>query len=217
MVHMVFHSRERGLQLNYCPPPLLEMALNVRALKREFEIRTWSRIIGENPYVAVLQITGGRAWGRSNMTARILGEDKGLQSVGVRFASPKAAREGALRTRYVGLSELFRGVPSAVVYGNDVGDVVRVLKRARQSIDGGMLVGGRFGDTIITARVWEEVLGSEGERAEWERLARVLGSPPGFVRVLDASSKGLYQALESGGGAAKLVRVLDRVGETETS
>lgn len=191
----------------------LKMALNVSALRREFEIRTWSRIIGENPYVAVVQITGGRAWGRTNVKARVLGDDKDRPTVGARFAVPKAAREGAMRTRYVGLAELFRGGPSAVIYGNEVDDVVRVVKRAQSVIDGGVLIGGRFGDAIVTSRVWEDVLNSEGERAEWVKFVQVLGTPPGFVRVLDHSAKGLAQSLDSAGGAARLSRVLDRMGD----
>lgn len=190
------------------------MPFNVSALKREFEIRKWSKIIGENPYVAVLQITGGRAWGRTNVKARVLGEDMNRSSVGARFASPKYAREGAKRTRYVGLSELFRGLPSAVVYGNDVDVVVRVLKRAKSIIDGGLLAGGKFGDAIVTSRIWEEVLKSDGERAEWVRFVQVLGTPPGFVRILDHGAKGLHQTLHNAGGAARLARVLDRMSET---
>lgn len=187
------------------------MAFNVNALKREYEIRTWTRIIGKNPYVAVLQLTGGRAWGRTNVKARILGEDQGLPTVDTRFAIPKFAREGAQRTRYVGLSELFRGMPSAVVYGDDVDDVVRVVKRAQEVLDGGLLVGGRFGDAIITRRVWDQVLESEGERAEWVKLVQVIATPPGFVKVLDTSARGLSQVVEQAGGAARLVRVLDQV------
>lgn len=190
------------------------MPFNVSALKREFEIRKWSKIIGEKPYVAVLQVTGGRAWGRTNIKARVLGNDSGRPSVGARFAAPKYAREGAIRTRYVGLAELFRGSPSAVVYGNDVDDVVRVVKRAKDVIDGGILVGGKFGDTIITSRIWEEVLQSEGERAEWIKLVQVLAMPPGFVRVLDHGTKGLHQTLQNAGGAARLSRVLDRISES---
>lgn len=190
------------------------MALKISALRREFEIRTWSKIIGEHPYVAVVQATGGRAWGRTNVKARVLGEDKDRPTVGARFASPKAAREGAMRTRYVGLSELFRGGPSAVVYGSEVDDVVRVVKRAKKVIDGGVLVGGRFGNAIVTSRVWEEVLQSEGEHAEWVKFVQVLSTPPAFVRVLDHGARGLVQSLETAGGAARLARVLDRMDES---
>lgn len=189
------------------------MALNVRALKREFEVRTWKRIIGDNPYVAVVQITGGRTWGRTNIKARILGDEKDSPTVGVRFAVPRAAREGALRTKYVGLSELFRGSPSAVVYGSEIDNVVKVLRRARNVIDGGILVGGRFGDAIITSRVWADVLASEGERAEWAKFVQVVGAPPGFVDVLDRNAKGLAQTLENAGGAQRLARVVERMGE----
>lgn len=189
------------------------MSLNVRALKREFEVRTWSRIITENPYVAVIQITGGRAWGRTNMKARVLGDEKGLSTVNARFAVPKAAREGALRSRYVGLSELFRGGPCAVVYGNNVDDVVKVVKRAQDVIDGGIVVGGRFGNAIVTSRVWDDVLKSEGERAEWAKFVHVIGAPPKFLNILDRNAKGLAQNLEKAGGAQRLARVLERMSD----
>lgn len=187
------------------------MSLNVQALKREFEIRTWSRIIGGHPYVAVVHITGGRSWGRANTKARVLGDSPG--AVGARFASAKHAREGARRTRFVGLAELFRGCPAAVVYGADAEAVAGAARRARDVIDGGVLVGGRFGDEIVTARAWEAVLRSEGRRAEWARLVRVLAAPPALARVLDAGGRGLAQSVEAAGGAARLARVLDRVAE----
>ncbi|CAN8072926.1 unnamed protein product [Agarophyton chilense] len=171
-------------------------------------VRTWSKIIKDNPYVAVIQMTGGRAWGRTNMKHRILQERRDSPHVNARFAVLSAAREGILRTPYVGLSELFRGSPCAVVYGDDIGDVVCVVKSATKQIAGGVLVGGKFGDGIVTARAWETVLSSEGERAEWVKLVGVLAAKPALLNVLDRQNLGLFNTLKSGGGS-KLVRVLD--------
>ncbi|KAI0565775.1 hypothetical protein FGB62_14g040 [Gracilaria domingensis] len=189
------------------------MSLSVHALRREFEIRTWSKIIKDNPYVAVVQMTGGRAWGRTNMKHRILKERRDSPHVNTRFAIPRAAREGSLRTPYVGLSELFRGGPCAVVYGDDIDDVVCVIKSATKQIDGGVLIGGKFGDGIVTARTWETVLSSEGERAEWAKLIAVLGAKPSLLNVLESPHRGLLNTLKSSNGS-KLVRVL---GSIETS
>lgn len=185
------------------------MPLTVNALKREFEIRTWQRILRDSPYVAVFHLTAGRAWGRTNMKARVLASDRPL--VGARFAAGKYAREGARRTRYVGMAELFRGMPSAVVYGGEVDDVVRVVKRAQVVIDGGVLVGGRFGEDVVGSRVWQSVLDSEGERAEWGKLVGLLATPPAVLRVLEGSGSGLCRSLENASGGKRLVRVLDQI------
>lgn len=192
------------------------MAFNVRALKREFEARKWASIIGDYPYVAVLQIVGGRAWGRTNMRARVLGPEKDSESVGARFASAKFAREGAGRTRFEGMAELFRGMPAAVVYGTELDEVVRVVKRARGCVDGALLVGGRFGQQIVGWRQWEEVLESEGEAAEWGRFLSAFGRPPGVMGVLDGSARGLYQAVEGAGGGQRLIRAVERISDGST-
>lgn len=191
------------------------MALSITILRREFEVRTWSKIIEQNPYVAVVQITGGRAWGRSNMKARILGKHMGAEDVCARYAISRAAREGASRTKFNALSALFRSSGCAVIYGHKVQPVVEVVKRAREQLDGGILVGGRFGNDVVTARVWEMVLESDGEKAEWGKFYSVLARQPGVVDVLDRSSAGLVDAIREGGGANRLSRVLDRVGERE--
>lgn len=183
------------------------MTLQVHALRREFEVRTWTNIINKNPYVAVVQITGGRAWGRTNLKHRILQQNSGSPHVGARFAVPSAAREGALRTPYAPLSELFRSGPCAVVYGDRIDDVVCVVKRAKDQIDGGVLIGGKFGTGIITARTWNTVLESEGELAEWTRFVAVLGRKPALIDALDGRSAGLVNALQAG-GARRLTNVL---------
>lgn len=191
------------------------MALSVTKLRREFEVRIWAKIIEQNPYVAVVQITGGRAWGRSNLKARILGEQLGSDDVGVRYAIPKSAREAATRTRFDSLGVLFRAGGSAVIYGQKIGPVVEVVKRARRTIDGGILIGGRFGENIVTARVWEMVLESDGEEAEWAKLFSVLSRRPPIVDVLERNSAGLVDALREGSRAQRLSNILNRMGEGE--
>ncbi|PXF42191.1 hypothetical protein BWQ96_08111 [Gracilariopsis chorda] len=189
------------------------MTLQVHALRREFEVRTWTNIINKNPYLAVVQITGGRAWGRTNMKHRILQQNSQSPHVNARFAIPRAAREGALRTQYKGLSELFRSGPCAVVYGDRIDDVVCVVKRATDQIDGGVLIGGKFGKGIITARTWETVLNSEGELAEWARFAAVLGRRPALIDALEGRGRGLLNVLEAA-GARRLTTVLDNMQNT---
>lgn len=186
------------------------MSISVSALRREYEIRKWVGVLQTFPYIAVIQITGGRCWGRTNMKSRILEKST---DVNTRFAVPKCAREAALRTRFTGLSELFRGAPSAVVWGDDVDKVVEVVKRAVGVIDGGVVVGGRFGERIATARVWQTVLDSGGEKEEWGKLVGVLGKTPGVVQVLQRQQRGVLDAVEGGG---KLVRVLDRIHPLES-
>lgn len=96
------------------------------------------------------------------------------------------------------------------MYGDDVECVVDVVKRAMDLIDGSVLLGGRFGDGIITARVWEEVLESEGETAEWCKFLAILGRRPEVVDVLSAGSRGLVDALGSG-GPRRLVNVVGKI------
>lgn len=189
------------------------MALNIRALKREFEIRTWRTIIEANAYVAVIQISGGRAWGRTNMKSRIIGplRDEG-EGVDARFAVGRLAREGAQRTRFKGLEALFRGGSSAVVFGNGINEVVEGVRRAKKEIDGGFVVGGRFGERIVTGGIWDEVLESDGERAEWARFLKVVGAgTPAVAALLSRGSPGLVDALELAGGAARLTNVVSRI------
>lgn len=191
------------------------MALSVVKLRREYEVRLWSKIIEQNPYVAVVQVTGGRAWGRTNMKARLLGKHLNTEGVNTRYAVPRAAREGALRTRFNEMSTLFRSAGSAVIYGREVADVVAVVKEATKRLDGGVLLGGRFGNNVVTANVWRTVLESEGETAEWGKLVGVLARRPPVVDVLDRSAGGLLDALGKGGRARRLSNVLERMGETQ--
>lgn len=192
------------------------MSFSISALRREFHVRQWSTILRENPYIAVVQLTGGRAWGRTNMKARVLGEHVG-RDVGARFAVPKVVRAAAEQTKFKGIAELFRSAPSAVVYGTDVEAVAAVVANARKILDGAILVGGRFGDALVTPKTWEKVLESDGELAEWTRFVQVLAAPPAFLRVLDGNAAGLVQSVDAGAGAAKLVRVLDRHAEAGAS
>lgn len=211
------------------------MSFTVRALRREFEVRKWSKIIERHPYVAVLQMTDGPMWGRTNMKARLLGPDHdpsrppislslsppddsspsisthGVHSVPIdaRFAVPRHAREGALRTSFVGLSPLFRSAGSAVVYGTELARVTAAVKRSREVLKHAELVGGRFGNNVVTARTWNEVLESEGELAEWTRLLSVLQmDAPGLVHTLELQGSQLVTALQGGGGQ-RVVRVLE--------
>lgn len=188
------------------------MALSVVKLRREYEVRIWRKIIEESPYIAVVQSTGGRSWGRTNMKAQILGGHLNNKSVGARYAIPKAAREGAMRTRFNQLSMLFRTSGSAVVYGHEVGPVVEVVKKARELINGSLLLGGRFGNDVVTARAWETILESDGEVAEWGRLIAVLDRPPQIIQMLDRSSQGLLGALTQGGRAHQLAHVIEQIG-----
>lgn len=191
------------------------MSFNVRTLRKLHEVRNWSKIIEENPYVAVVQVTGGRAWGRTNMKSRILGKHYGSEHVGARYAVPKVAREGIKRTRFVGLSDLFRGSPSAVIYGSQVDPVVETIKRATDIIDGGILIGGRFGENIVTAKTWQKVLESDGELEEWKKFVTILSKPPPILQLLDQQSKGMIDVVQKAGGQQDLVHVLNKIQENK--
>lgn len=196
------------------------MALSVVRLKREYEIRLWLKIIDENPYIAVIQATGGQSWGRTNMKSRILGKyhNQQPQKVHARYAVPKAAREGALRSkRYKKLSSLFKTASSAVVYGQEVGPVAETAKLATELIRGGILIGGRFGDDIVTASVWKTVLESDGELQEWRKFVHLLDRPPPVISLLQQSNRGLLDAVENGGNAKELAHVLQRISDDGTS
>lgn len=193
------------------------MALSVTKLRREYEVRLWHKIIEENPYVAVVQITGGGSWGRRNMGARILGKHLRSGQVGTRYAVPKSAREGAMRSRFEQIAMLFRSGGSAVIYGRQIDPVMEVVKRAKETISGGLLVGGRFGERIVTAGVWERALNSKGEVDEWTQFLSVLAKPPPVVQILDQQSKGLVQIIQQGGRAQQLSNILQRMEESPKS
>lgn len=185
------------------------MSISAARLKAEYKIRVWQRIIGEHPYVAVLQLTGGANWGRSNLKWRVLGEERGrAPRVDARFATPRATREGALRTRYVGIAELFRGAPCAVVYGTDVSDVCAVVRRAEKTLPDAVLVGGRFGDFLIHGKQWREVLDSDGEIAQFAQLVGTLRQGSPLVAAFEAPTRGLTAALRNGARHQALTGIL---------
>lgn len=185
------------------------MSISVAALRTEYKIRTWQRIIGENPYIAVLQLTGGSRWGRTNMKWRILGAPNPIpDGVSARFATPAATREGALRTRFPGIAELFRSAPCAVVYGTQVEAVMDVVRRAEDLLNDAELVGGRFGDRLVHAQTWREALASEGEVAQFTQLVGALEQGAPLVRTLEAGGKGLAGALDQAAGRDALAGVL---------
>lgn len=169
-------------------------------------MRVWARIIGKNPYVAVIQLNGGCNWGRKNLKWRILGEEHGR--VDARFATPRATREGAMRTRFVGMAELFRGAPCAVVYGSHIEDVNTVIKRAEEALPESVLVGGRFGDSLIHARQWREVIDSDGEIAQYAKLLATIKQAPQLVRTIEAPTRGLADVISRGGRHRALAGVL---------
>lgn len=194
------------------------MGLTVQGLKRAYTVRMWRDIFAASPYVAVLQLTGGRSWGRTNMRARVLGPRGASPAVDARYAVPWAARAAAEQTRFVGLAGLFRAAPCAVVYGHDPAAVLDTLERARGLLAGGVLLGGRFGGSVIPASAWEEAKELGGEDAVRAGLLRALaGQAPPLVRALDGGSAGLARVLEKGGGAARLVRAVDAVGGVEAA
>jgi hypothetical protein len=186
------------------------MGLTVTGLKRAYNVRQWRHIIGSNPYIAVLQLTGGRSWGRTNMKARVLGDLGGEpERVDAKYAVPWAARAGAEQTRFVGLAGLFRSAPCAVVYGPDVGAVLAVVERARGVLDGAILVGGRFGDAVVGSRSWDTALSLGGEEGVRLELVQVLGAPPQLIPVLESGSRDLVKTTVSG-GAGLLTGVLQQ-------
>ncbi len=185
------------------------MSLSVSALRAEYKIRVWQRIIAGNPYIVVLQLTGGTSWGRTNMKWRLLGApDRIPDGVGARYATPRASREGALRTRFTGIAELFRAAPCAVIYGTDVAAVTDVVRRAEEELVDAVLVGGRFGDRLVHANTWREVLASDGETAQFARLVAALQQGAPLVRAFDAGTRGLAHALDASSGRNTLASVL---------
>lgn len=186
------------------------MGFTVAGLKRAHVVRQWRNILSGNSYVAVVQLTGGRSWGRINMKARVLGDYANSGGVDAKYAVPWAARSAAEDTAFAGLANLFRSSPCAVIYGNDIGSVLAVLARARQQLDGGIVIGGRFGEDVITSRMWDTASDLRSEQAVREDLVRVLGTPPQLVNHLRGSSHGLVKSLQDAAGSTKLVRVLDR-------
>lgn len=186
-----------------------EMRLSIPALRKEYNVRKWAQIFGGHPYVAVVQLTGGTSWGRSNMKWRVLGDLSGNKCVGARYCTPRVGREGAMRTRYVGLAELLRGGTCAVVYGTQLNEVVDVLDRSLGMINGATLIGGRFGDQIVSAKVWHEVRKSDGELAQWQQFVHALdNAPSALVKGIDTSSTQLLDTLDNAGGAKNLVTLL---------
>lgn len=189
------------------------MGLTVPGLKRAYTVRMWRDIFANSPYVAVLQLTGGRSWGRTNMRARVLADGGPSAAADARYAVPWAARAAAQQTRFIGLAALFRAAPCAVVFGADAGAVLDTVERALALLDGGVLLGGRFGADVVAAGAWEEARALGGEDAVRAGLLRALaGQAPPLARVLDGSAVGLARAVDRGGGAARLLRAVDAVG-----
>lgn len=184
------------------------MGLTVRSLKRAYDVRKWRDVFQHHPYIAVVQLTGGRSWGRTNMRARVLGAQT---TVDARYAVPSAARLAASQTAFAGLSNLFHAAPSAVIFGHGADDVLDVVARATDILDGGLLVGGRFGESVVHGADWARAADLGGESAVRAGLVRALeGAAPRLVRVLDGGGEGLVRTIGAGGGE-RVVRVFDAV------
>jgi hypothetical protein len=189
------------------------MGFSVTGLRKVYLTRQWRDIIKNHPYIAVLQLTGGRSWGRSNMKSRVLGDWFGTSDVVVaaKYAVPWAARAGAEQTRFVGLAALFRSAPSAVIYGGDIAAVLEVVARTKQEVEGSILLGGRFGDQIVPARIWDEVAAMGTEDEMRIKLIQLLSTPPAVLRMLDGHAVRLTQTLLNSGASARgLVSLLER-------
>lgn len=194
--------------------------LSVSKLRSEYKVREWSRIISENDYVAVLQLTRGVNWGRSNVKHRLKGIGIGSEREGVdididtencvdvKFAVPRVAREGALRTRYVGMGELFRAAPSAVVYGNDIAGVCTTIERA-DTMGVATLIGGKFRDQLIHQRQWKTVLGTDEKTTLAQLLQAVSSGSPKLVKTMEAGNSGLVNVIDKGDRAKPLMRLLN--------
>lgn len=194
------------------------MGLTVPGLKRAYNVRKWQNIFQNHPYIAVIQLTGGRSWGRINMRARVLGEhvkavgeDEAVRPfVDARYAVPWSARTAASRTSFPGLQNLFRSAPSAVIYGADVGVVLDVVGRAQEILDGALLVGGRFGRDVVHGSAWRDAAALESEDKVRVGLLQVLDqAAPSLVQVLDSGNQQLVRTVDTAGGAAKLISVVD--------
>lgn len=186
-----------------------DMKLSVPKLKNLYTVQRWRDIINDNRYIAVVQLSGGSSWGRANMRLRVLGDEYECGRVDARYAVPWAARSAAVQTRFTGLSELFRSSPSAVLFGNDVDAMLYVLKRARNILDCGVLVGGRFGEDIVTASCWEEAESLGGQDKVHAELITALRTSPGLLEVLNGSSRQFTNVFDAASGARRLVRVLE--------
>lgn len=184
--------------------------LSVAKLRGEYKVREWSRIISENDYVAVLQLTRGVNWGRSNIKHRLkpVPESGEEPTVDVKFAVPRVAREGALRTPYVGIGELFRSSPSAVVYGNDISQVCTTIEKA-DDMGIATLIGGKFHDQLIHQRQWKTVLGTDEKSTFAQLLQTVAHSSPKLVKTIQAGNTGLVNVIDKGNSSTPLLRLLN--------
>lgn len=192
------------------------MALSVSKLRVEYNTRTWARIIERTPYIAVLQLTAGGNWGRSNLKHRLLAaaERSHRDSVDARFAVPRWARAGAERTRFAAMSALFRAAPCAVVYGDSAPAVAQVVRGADKVLRDAVLVGGRFGEALVHPAAWQRAVElavpQAGAVDTHVELLGVLDNAGSLLRTVDAAggARGLAGVLREA-ALTRVVRVLD--------
>lgn len=186
-------------------PPRVRPPFSIPTLRRAVTVLTLTRRLRSSPYIAVIALTGGHSWGRSNMRARLLprpppppplspaGEGDGAATGatevtgGTRTAAtdgapvvdavrvaPWAARAavtalaaessgnagggGATPAAWTLLGHLFAGGAMAVIHGTTGEAVTGVLRRSRQHLRGGVLLGGMVGGRVVDATVWDRLV-----------------------------------------------------------
>lgn len=182
------------------------MSLSVSKLRGEYIVRQWAGIIEKHDYIAVMQLTAGANWGRSNLKWRIL--SNAPEGIGAKFAVPRAARAGAERTRYAAMGALFRGAPCAVVYGDNAPDVARVVRQADTLLRDAVLIGGRFGDELVFGNTWRRAVDMDADKPKLELLGTLAANSTGLLATTKASARGLNSVLQHA-AFNRIVRMLD--------
>lgn len=172
----------------------LRKNLSIGTLQRAFKVHNLRKVFTDHNYVAVFQLMGGRAWGRSAMRHRIVGN---IDGVDARFAAPWAAREAVQELEpFQPLESVFSGGPCALLYGNEIESMVQVIKIAREKLDGAFLIAGRFADVIVTGKVWNDIVDGKDQRTLMAEFLGTLKSQDRVVGLLNASAKQLLGTIQ---------------------
>ncbi|KAK1862174.1 hypothetical protein I4F81_004749 [Pyropia yezoensis] len=118
---------------------------------------------------------------------------------------------GATPASWALLGHLFAGGAVAVVHGTAGEAVTAVLRRSREHLRGGVLLGGMVGGRVVSAAVWDRLVDGPTELETRTALVALLARPPALPALLAAQSASLPSALSA--STRSLPGVLRRHGD----
>ncbi|GAB0494918.1 hypothetical protein MMPV_006215 [Pyropia vietnamensis] len=129
-------------------------------------------------------------------------------------ANGKPSDGSATPAAWTLLGHLFAGGAVAVIYGTTGEAVTGVLRRAREHLRGGVLLGGMVGGRVVDATVWDCLVDGPTEQETRTALVTLLARPPQLPALLTAHALHEYLVASRKSAAQVVERAPARHGDT---